>query len=189
MANEGKRFERRFKEAADKQGLLCIRFNDSDMSFNPNREFRSRFTAKNPADFFIYRYPYIYFLELKSSQYSSISFEREEHEKKMIHLSQIQSLSNLVLYNKVRAGLLLNFRSEEEGEVYTEETYYMSIENFNDFLCNTDKKSVNKNDILMYGGFEIESQKKRKLYTYNVESLLNEIDIRKEVGANGPTTL
>ena len=86
MANEGKRFERQFKESADKEGILCVRFNDSDMSFNPNKEFRSRFTAKNPADFFIYRYPYVYFLELKSTKYKSISFEREKGDQGMIHL-------------------------------------------------------------------------------------------------------
>lgn len=181
MANEGKRFERQFKESADKEGILCVRFNDSDMSFNPNKEFRSRFTAKNPADFFIYRYPYVYFLELKSTKYKSISFEREKGDQGMIHLSQIQSLSNLPLYDGVRAGLILNFRNEESDEVYTEETYYLSIQNFNKFFCESDKKSVNKKDILSVGGFLMESQKKRKLYHYNVNSLLKNIDLREGV--------
>ena len=181
MANEGKRFERQFKESADKEGILCVRFNDSDMSFNPNKEFRSRFTAKNPADFFIYRYPYVYFLELKSTKYKSISFEREKGNQGMIHLSQIQSLSNLPLYDGVRAGLILNFRNEESDEVYTEETYYLSIQNFNKFFCESDKKSVNKKDILSVGGFLMESQKKRKLYHYNVDSLLKNIDLREGV--------
>lgn len=179
MAGEGKKFERMFKDSATKQGILCVRFNDSDMSYNLNKELRSRFTAKNPADFFIYKYPYVFFLEMKSTKYKSMSFERDEYDSGMIHLTQIQSLSNLVLYEPVRAGFVFNFRNENDDEVYSEETFYMSIQNFNSFYCNTDKMSINKKDILSNGGFLIEARQRRKYYDYNVNMMLLEINERE----------
>ncbi len=179
MAGEGKRFERLFKESATKQGILCVRFNDSDMSYNPNKELRSRFTAHNPADFFIYKYPYIFFLEMKSTRYKSMSFEREEDDNGMIHLTQIRSLSNIILYEPVRAGFVFNFRIEDDYEPYSEETFYMSIQNFNTFYCSTDKKSINKKDILSNGGFLVDAKKKRKLYDYDVNMMLLEINERE----------
>ena len=179
MAGEGKRFEREFKKSAESQGLLCIRFNDTDMSFNPNKELRSRFTTTNPADFLIIRSPYTFFIENKSTKYKSISFEREENDNGMIHLHQIRDLSNLVLYQGVFAGFVFNFRTEEEGEPYSESTYYMAIQNFNDFLCETDRKSITPALILQYGGFAVEATQRRKLYTYNVSEMLNQIITRE----------
>ena len=52
--NPGKKWEKNFKENALKQDLFIIRFNDSDLSFNENKDLRSKFTPKSPADFMIY---------------------------------------------------------------------------------------------------------------------------------------
>ena len=52
--NPGKKWEQNFKENALKQDLFIIRFNDSDLSFNENKDLRSKFTPKSPADFMIY---------------------------------------------------------------------------------------------------------------------------------------
>ena len=54
MKNAGKKFEQLWKQSAEKQDLFILRLNDSDMSFNPNKELRSRFTLKSPADFVLY---------------------------------------------------------------------------------------------------------------------------------------
>ena len=52
--NPGKKWEQNFKENALKQDIFIIRFNDSDLSFNENKDLRSKFTPKSPADFMIY---------------------------------------------------------------------------------------------------------------------------------------
>lgn len=52
--NPGKKWEKNFKEDALRQELFIIRFNDSDLSYNENKELRSKFTPKSPADFMIY---------------------------------------------------------------------------------------------------------------------------------------
>ena len=36
----------------------------------------------------------------------------------------------------------------------------MRIEDFNEFVANTDKKSINAGDIVVYGGIPIETTKK-----------------------------
>jgi len=181
MAGEGKRFEREFKKSAEKQGLLCVRFNDSDMSYNPNKELRSKFTTTNPSDFLIYKFPYVFFIENKSTKYKSISFELNEKDNGMIHLHQIRDLSNLTLYEGVHAGFVFNFRHEEENEPYTEDTYYMSIQDFNNFVSSTDRKSITPMLIVQYGGFLIDAKQRRKLYEYNVDDMLNQI-VKREGG-------
>ena len=40
--NPGKKWEQNFKENALKQDLFIIRFNDSDLSFNENKDLRSK---------------------------------------------------------------------------------------------------------------------------------------------------
>ena len=51
MKNAGKKFEQLWKQSAEKQDLFILRLNDTDMSFNQNKELRSRFTLKSPCDF------------------------------------------------------------------------------------------------------------------------------------------
>lgn len=75
-SNKGKKFERNFRDSAIDQGVLIVRLNDTNLSFIPGKEKNSRFTADNPCDFILYEKPNIYFLELKSTEYSSISIQR-----------------------------------------------------------------------------------------------------------------
>jgi hypothetical protein len=44
--NKGKVFEQEWRKSSENQDLLIIRLTDSDMSFNPNKELRSRFTVQ-----------------------------------------------------------------------------------------------------------------------------------------------
>ena len=44
-----------------------------------------------------------------------------------------------------------------------------------DFLCDTDKKSINKLDIVQYGGIKISQKLKRTQYTYDVKKMLEDI--------------
>lgn len=117
----------------------------------------------------------IFFLEMKSTKYKSFSFQRTEEDDGMIKLHQINSLVNLGQFEESQAGFVFNFRDEKEGHAYTEDTYYMSIQNFSDFFVSTDKKSINKLDIVQHGGIIIEAKQRRKLYDYNVKKMLSDI--------------
>ena len=55
-----------------------------------------------------------------------------------------------------------------------EYTYGLMIEDFMRFLSESDKKSINKLDVVQYGGFIIEQKLLRKNYCYNVKKLLDE---------------
>ena len=172
--NLGKKFERNFKESALKQDLFILRLNDTDLSFNYANN--SRFTPTNPADFLSFYEGNLFLLEMKSTEYSSIGIQRSEDEvKKMIKAHQIRDLSKYSLYDGVFCGFVFNFRSKDSLD---ETTYYMSIQNFSDFLYKTDKKSISKMDIVNYGGFIIDQTFKRTQYTYNVKKMLEDIKNR-----------
>lgn len=178
--NPGKKWEQNFKENALKQDLFIIRFNDSDLSFNENKDLRSKFTPKSPADFMIYQFPNIFFFELKSTHYKGISFQRDPEETAMIKLDQINSLIKLSQAKGSNAGFVLNFRNDKEGEPYSEDTFYISISNFCKFYNETDKKSISKLDIVQNGGIRLQGAQKRKYYVYDIEKMLREIVSQEE---------
>ena len=66
--NQGKKFEHNFKQACENDGIFCLRLTDSDLSFNPNKDLRSRFTVKQPADLIVYYNGYLFTLELKNTK-------------------------------------------------------------------------------------------------------------------------
>lgn len=182
MKNAGKKFEQLWKQSAEKQGLFILRLNDSDMSFNPNKELRSRFTLKSPCDFIMFNDGYLYMLEMKSTHSKSISFQREPNDGGMIKLHQISSLSNAGLHERVEAGFVINFRNETESEPYSEDTYYWPIEAFNDYFVSNDRKSAKPIDIVQNGGIIVSQEQRRKLYDYDVKKMLE--DIIKEKGSD-----
>lgn len=177
--NKGKKFERNFKSSAMNQGLLVVRLNDTDLSFMKNSKYiGSRFTAENPCDFIVYEYPNIFFLELKSTEYNSISIQRvpTEPKDKMIKAHQINSLIQLSQAYGSIAGFVFNFRNKENLD---EDTYFMSIENFSNFLTKNDKKSINKLDVVQYGGIKMGQKLKRTQYDYDIKKMIE--DIKKEL--------
>lgn len=94
----------------------------------------------------------------------------------MIKLNQIDGLSESNKYDGIFAGFVFDFRN-------TENTYWLSINDFNLFLLNNDKKSINEKDIIKYKGIKIDKTKKRVKYTYDIYKLLNEI-VRNFNGQN-----
>ena len=44
--------------------------------------------------------------------------------------------------------------------------FFLNIDNFSNFMVESDKRSINMNDIVEYGGIEIESIRKRTQFTY-----------------------
>ena len=176
IMNKGKFFEEQFKKNAISQGIFIHRLRDTNTSFST---MNSKFTHDNPCDFFCF-FPIemsgaglLYALELKSTKYKSISIQTKPEGQGMIQMSQIKKLIDLSLFRGVKSGFVLNFREENEGR---ESTYFISIENFSNFLRDTDKASINKADIIMYGGVIIETEKKRTLFRYDIRKFLEEIN-------------
>lgn len=171
--NPGKIFEQQWKLSSENQKICCIRLKDSDMSFHPEKELRSKFTAKNPCDFIQFFQGHLFAMELKSTQYNSISIQiDEEDSQKMIKKHQINSLINLANYEGVVAGFVLNFR---EKDSLAEDTYFIDIQHFSDFLDKTGKKSINRLDIVQFGGINIHQTLKRTKYIYDVKKALEKI--------------
>ena len=175
--NVGKIFEKNFKEAVKiaKEGQIFIyRIKDTDSSYHHTDT--SKYTSKNICDFFMYYEGILYALELKSTAYNSFTFELDKNKpRKMIDAYQIDKLSEISCFCGVMPGFIFNFRNEEKGE---EDTYFMRIEDFNTFVQNNTKKSINKSDIVVYGGIPVVSIKKRKYFTYDIDKMLD--DIRTE---------
>lgn len=171
-SNMGKVFERQFKLSAEHDSILIIRLNDSDVSFSGGT--KTRFAPKNPCDFILFEETkgYLMTLELKSTAYNSLSVQLSpDEEKKMIKWHQIDSLSKFSLHNKVFSGFVLNFRNDDD--VKDEDTYYMSIQDFNTCMYETGKKSISKLDVVNYGGIKIKQTLKRTRYLYDVKGLFD----------------
>lgn len=108
-------------------------------------------------------------LELKSFN-GSCSFERTKTEKGIIHFHQIESLKNFSQYKNVYSGFILDFRK-------TDNTYFLSILEWNQLADSISKKSFNENDLLSYCNPILINKKKLKVnYRYDIEQLLDNIE-------------
>lgn len=174
-SNTGKVFEDDFKSSIDKDRCLLIRLNDQPQAFAKT----AKFSLKPPCDFVLYDSMTKMFvpLELKTTKYRSISYENinEENPKNaMIHKHQLEKLLEFSKYNGVKAGLLLNFRTEDKN---IQRTYYISIQNFLNMCEKIDKKSVNEIDLINVGkAIKIDGVKKRTRYAWNINQLLDNLN-------------
>ena len=175
--NQGKKFEHSFKQACENDGIFCLRLTDSDLSFNPNKDLRSRFTVKQPADLIVYYNGYLFTLELKNTKGKNFSFQRDPKlPDGMIHYHQINSLVNMGLYDGIISRFVLNFRQEmDEKHDLEERTFFLSIDDFSRFMVESDKRSINMKEVIEYGGIEIESNRKRTQFTYATQNGFEEI--------------
>lgn len=107
-------------------------------------------------------------MELKSTNKKSFSIQRaKEDTSKEIKYHQIESLTIANSFENIFAGFILDFRNEN--------TYWMDINSFNNFLLENDKKSINIEDVKKYNGIIIDKNKIRVNYKYNIEKLLKDI--------------
>ena len=169
--NLGKQFEKRFKEACEKENIFYHRIADAPTSFSGGF---TQFTNKSLADAFIFYNKNLFVVEFKSTKYKSISIEKSKEEKKMIHLHQINNLINAQKYEDVTGCFIFNFREQDGNDIIDEKTYLMGIDDFSRFIEENDKSSINEKDVVDYNGIEIECVKKRKWFTYKVENTLKE---------------
>lgn len=173
--NEGKIFEDDFRLSIDKDRCLLIRLNDQPQSYAKT----ARFSLKPPCDFILYDSQTKLFvpLELKTTKYRSMSYEdinEENPNNAMIRKHQLEKLLEFSKYDGVKAGLLLNFRTDETK---IQRTYYISIQNFLDMCKEINKKSVNEIDLISIGKvIKVNGTKKRSRYIWNINELLDSLN-------------
>lgn len=165
MINPGKRFEENFMKSVPENYYLK-RLNDSTGFGKGNAN--TRFTSRNECDFIVYANKMLFLLELKSTEGTSFSFQKDSEDKKskMIKYSQIIGLYKSTNLIGVIPGFLFNLRK-------TDNTYFLHIKNFYRFFSDTEKSSINEKDIIDFGGILVNSTKLKVNYRYDIESLFN----------------
>lgn len=165
--NAGKVFENNWKESFKKIDAYYFRIKDSASAFNNGN---SSFTRSNPYDCFSLYNKYFFAMELKSTKGSSFTFEKDGSGKgnKMIKKNQIDGLNDVINFKNTFAGFIFNFRSDNL-------TYWMNIKDFIEFYNNTDKGSINKDDIKKYHGILIKSKKLKVNYRYDIKLLFDNL--------------
>ncbi len=194
--NVGKQFEENFKKSIDSSLIYDYRLKDAGSNIGGGSE-HMRFTITNDYDMFLFL-KYLFPMELKSSGIDAFSFgnvmptteewkgksdgglnveEKKEIKSiwkgKTIKLNQVVGLRKASVYNGVYAGFLFNFRKKDN------ETYWLNIEDFLRFHKDTNKVSINKKDVIEYGGIKTNQTLKRIHYKYNVIQLLCDITNEK----------
>ena len=110
-------------------------------------------------------------IELKSTKGTSFSIQSDKLEDgKDIKHHQIKSLERAQSFENVIAGFVLDFRESN--------TYWISINDFMNFVCNTRKKSISEKDALSHNAILINKTLMRVNYKYDIGGMLNNIIVR-----------
>ena len=171
MQNQGKLFEQDWKKSIPKE-MYYQRIKDSPNQFGNQDENNPqlRFTPKQPYDAFCYYNNFLYCWELKSTKGTSISFKGSSP---MIKEHQQKELTIASEHKGIIAGFIMNFR-EPQNKVY-----FLNIIDFNKFINETTKSSINIKDIINYGGFEISGEQKRVRWKYNINEFIEKVKENK----------
>lgn len=159
--NEGKKFEEDFKKSCDStDGVFFYRLKDGSASWGGND--KTRFQAKNDFDNFIYSIHGLCLLELKSTLGKSLPLGN-------IKQSQIDGLNKAANKNidKLYAGFIINYRD-------CEETYYISVQQLNDFINKNERKSI-PIDFCRDNGLKLSGEKLKVRYRYNIDEFIKNI--------------
>lgn len=157
--NTGKILEQNWKKSVP-SNVFYYRPPDSAQSFGTNRNLR--FSAKSPCDCFMFNGVFLYALELKSVGTKSMSFERENSDKGVIHKHQIDNLYKFSQYENVISGFIFDFRLSDS-------TYFCHINDFIEMINNIEKKSFNEKDLYEWGKpLKIEKKKLKINYRYDI---------------------
>lgn len=166
--NVGKKFESIIKDDCPDY-VKVTRIPDPPQSFTQRSD--TSFSRKNPYDYEIFDslHRIEYCLELKSTSQKYLSYhtcEQDEKEKKNANIQwhQIEGLTKASEFENVIAGFLCNFRLDNGEQLL----YFLHIKNFNRFRHDTNKRSINIMDIVLYGGIKIEGTKKRVNYHWDL---------------------
>lgn len=173
MTNNGKRFEQSFAKSCKKRGILFERYKDNGKYGFTDK---TRFSSFNVCDGHIFYQNTLFYVELKTTRQSSISFEKEKSKQtRMIKYHQIMSLNERNSYDNVYGCLVLNFEPR-----YTKQKYYdgscwlIIIDDFINWMNTTNRKSINEEEC-SHIGLKIDRTLLKVNYDYKIDMLLDEI--------------
>lgn len=157
IMNVGKRFEKNFKDSVPKN-IFVYRFKDGSAAWDNGS--KTRFQATNICDFMLYKKPYIFLLELKSTKGKSLPFSNvKEHQRK--------ELLEASKHDGVFCGLLIEFSSLNT-------VYFIEISQFERFLLQMSRKSLPL-EYVSKNGVKIDLERKRINYKMNIEKMIEDI--------------
>ena len=163
--NQGKLFEQDFQKSIPPTCWI-YRLRDNASSFANGSA--TRFTSSNICDYILFDdiSKTLFLIECKSTQGTAVPLS-------MVRDTQIKGLVDASKHNLL-AGILINFRND------TNNTYFISIDNYVKMVNDINKKSFNIKDLLANNAIEIYSSKKRTRYTYDIQEMINKM--KEETG-------
>lgn len=171
--NEGKRFERDFK-ASVPADAWCYRLRDSPISYYGGSEAEGiRFAQDNICDFFLYRAPALYLLELKtvgtrSAALASLfgKYDPDKHAyKKQKHL---QDMAFAATRQGLQALVVLNYRLSEHTYALPADTVLRFVEQAID---NGGRKSIPES-WCQENGIAVAARQLRVNWRYDVAGMM-----------------
>lgn len=171
----GKKFEKDFSDSFTDNKIILLRLRDVGYSERPleknSKAHKIAINLKtgvktelvrladvvNPADFFAFKTPNLYFFELKSTQnMTSLPFS-------MLKKFQVDKLNEYARVPGTKAGFVFNFRELNE-------TYFIEAEAIYDFYYNADRKSF-PIQWVRENGISLPAKKKRTRYTFDLSGI------------------
>lgn len=153
MKNRGKVFERKIREQFDKiHNVSTDRINDN-VGYSG---------AYNIADLIVYRKPFKYYLELKTTKGTSFPFDR-------INMKALTDMQYASLVDGVDCYFIIWFIELDKTIAINSRELYNQIHVHN-------KKSIGVKTFKDFSFIEIDGVKKRTYYDYDLQGLLDKFD-------------
>lgn len=169
--NNGKRFEQSFAKSCTKRGILFERYKDNGkFGFSD----KTRFSSHNPCDGHIFYKQNLFYVELKTTRQSSISFERiKSTQQRMIKAHQIKSLHDRNVYDHVYGCLILNFEPRNTKTTYFEGSCWLiNVDDFIKWIDTTERLSINEDECSKIG-IQIEREVLKVNFDYEIKNALD----------------
>lgn len=186
MANtkDGKKFEQNWRDSYKASEHFYMRLRDGAKWLQGQG---SSFQSENPCDSIQHTMPFLWLLELKSTKEASVSFnpyiegesspdEKPKNKKTnvMIKANQVRELREAVKFQGVIAGFVVNFRERKlKTKTYSNETFFIHINDFWDFAVKTGKSGLNRDDCSEIG-IRIEHIKLKINYRYKINKFVDD---------------
>lgn len=171
--NEGKRFERDFK-ASIPPDAWCYRLRDSPISYYGGSEAEGiRFAQDNICDFFLYRRPTLYLLELKtvgtrSAALASLFGKYDPDKRAYKKQKHLQDMAVAATRQGLQALVVLNYRLSEHTYAIDADTVLRFVEQAID---NNGRKSIPE-DWCQANGTPIAARRLRVNWRYDVAGMM-----------------
>ena len=166
MINQGKVFERDFKESCKKQNIFIMRINDT--YYTAKQYDPKAFVPSQVCDYILHYNGTLFMTELKSSEKKYMTIERDK--AGMIKKHEYEQMSRNENTNE-HGLFVLQFLRDTDDEI----TYAMKITDFMQFISESDKSSINMLDVVQHGGIVVEQAVSRTRKHYNVQNVLDKL--------------